>query len=243
MSSSESSFYSQDFSSETELISFLEKEKSLYADFILSKYFRTQPLQGQIHVHHIQPKHSNGTDDSWNLMKLTVEEHSLAHRLLYESYNNSYDYCAWCLMNDKTAEGMDAMRKQNQLKMKDNNVGFYNSEHQRELGSRIKKKREPYSRNSYIKTALKKGFVLQSNLTGSTVLIQPGECETLHKVLDLWLSHPELSQQNERWQDAPVKERFSLYTSLTRCLTGHRDRRSNKAVYSVAGWSILGIFL
>lgn len=36
-----------------------------------------------------------GTDDPFNLVKLTVEEHAEAHRLLFEKYNKWEDELAW----------------------------------------------------------------------------------------------------------------------------------------------------
>ena len=36
-----------------------------------------------------------GTDDSSNLIELTVEQHAEAHRLLYEQYGNWQDFVAW----------------------------------------------------------------------------------------------------------------------------------------------------
>jgi hypothetical protein len=47
------------------------------------------------HSHHIIPKHAGGTDASDNIARLTVEEHSEAHRLLYEKYNRWQDKLAW----------------------------------------------------------------------------------------------------------------------------------------------------
>lgn len=47
------------------------------------------------HKHHIIPKHMGGTDDSSNLIELTVEQHAEAHRILYETYGNPKDYAAW----------------------------------------------------------------------------------------------------------------------------------------------------
>jgi hypothetical protein len=47
------------------------------------------------HKHHIVPRHMGGTDDSSNLIELTVEEHAEAHRKLWEQYGNIKDYCAW----------------------------------------------------------------------------------------------------------------------------------------------------
>jgi hypothetical protein len=47
------------------------------------------------HNHHIIPKHMGGTDDPSNLIKLTVEEHANAHKLLWEEHGRWQDYVAW----------------------------------------------------------------------------------------------------------------------------------------------------
>lgn len=47
------------------------------------------------HVHHIIPKHMCGTDDPSNLVKLTIQEHADAHKLLYEQYGHWEDQIAW----------------------------------------------------------------------------------------------------------------------------------------------------
>jgi len=47
------------------------------------------------HKHHIIPKHAGGTDDPSNLVRLTVEEHAEAHRLLFEEHGRWQDKVAW----------------------------------------------------------------------------------------------------------------------------------------------------
>jgi hypothetical protein len=47
------------------------------------------------HVHHVIPRHMGGTDDPSNLVELTVEAHSEAHRKLFEEYGKVEDYVAW----------------------------------------------------------------------------------------------------------------------------------------------------
>lgn len=47
------------------------------------------------HKHHIIPRHMGGTDDPDNIIKLTVEEHALAHKKLYEQYGKIEDKLAW----------------------------------------------------------------------------------------------------------------------------------------------------
>jgi hypothetical protein len=47
------------------------------------------------HNHHIIPKHAGGTDAPENIVRLTPEEHSKAHRLLYEKYGRWQDKIAY----------------------------------------------------------------------------------------------------------------------------------------------------
>tara|TARA_B110000285_G_C14556602_1_gene351653 strand:- start:46 stop:462 length:417 start_codon:yes stop_codon:yes gene_type:complete len=47
------------------------------------------------HNHHIIPKHAGGTDAPDNIVRLTVAEHTEAHRLLYEKYGRWQDKLAW----------------------------------------------------------------------------------------------------------------------------------------------------
>lgn len=49
----------------------------------------------ETHIHHIIPKHAGGTDDSSNLVELTLEEHAQAHKELYEKYGRWEDKVAW----------------------------------------------------------------------------------------------------------------------------------------------------
>jgi len=47
------------------------------------------------HKHHIIPRHIGGTDDPENIVELTIEEHSVAHRKLYEEHGRWEDMLAW----------------------------------------------------------------------------------------------------------------------------------------------------
>ena len=47
------------------------------------------------HIHHIVPVHAGGTNDPSNLVELTIEEHALAHKLLYEQYGRYQDEVAF----------------------------------------------------------------------------------------------------------------------------------------------------
>lgn len=47
------------------------------------------------HKHHIIPKHIGGTNDTTNIVLLSVEEHAEAHMILYYLYRRNEDYLAW----------------------------------------------------------------------------------------------------------------------------------------------------
>lgn len=47
------------------------------------------------HKHHVIPKHMGGTDDPSNLVELTVEDHAIAHFVLYKMHGHWQDYIAW----------------------------------------------------------------------------------------------------------------------------------------------------
>ena len=50
------------------------------------------------HKHHIIPRHAGGTDESTNIIELTIEEHAEAHKKLFEQYGRKEDELAWkCL--------------------------------------------------------------------------------------------------------------------------------------------------
>lgn len=245
MKSQKCNFLKKCFLNERELLEFLQKENNTYALFILERYFRniSETEKKEFQFHHIQPKHSNGSDDCWNLIGLSLDEHCEAHKLLYECYNQKYDYSAWCMMTGKTKEGLNAIRKQNHLNMKIKNIGFYNSKLQSELAKRPKKQRKTYARNEFVLNALERGCILQSKITKTKIIFKPKECTNLSEILEKWLEHPEMSSYKCSWLKCLKKEKFSLYTALNRSLTGHRDKKTNKAVYSIAKWRILGIFL
>lgn len=64
----------------------------------------------QTHKHHIVPRHMGGTDDPSNLIELTIEEHALAHKALYEQFGKIEDKMAWLALSGKTQES-ERLRK------------------------------------------------------------------------------------------------------------------------------------
>lgn len=55
------------------------------------------------HTHHIIPRHMGGTNDPCNLIKLTVEEHAEAHRILYENHGFEEDRLDWLALSGQVS--------------------------------------------------------------------------------------------------------------------------------------------
>lgn len=125
--------------------------------------------------------------------------------------------------------------------MKENKIGFYNSELQSELGRRPKKKRDVYARNEYVLAALTRGFDLIHQKKGSIVNIGPQECSSLVSVVDKLMLNPLMSDKRQDWINSEKKEKTYVLTGLTRMLTGNIDKNTGKSVFSVMDWRILGI--
>ena len=62
--------------------------KKIYENLILRA--KTRTLDSYTEKHHIVPRCMGGTDDEENLVRLTPEEHYLAHQLLIKIYNGNY---------------------------------------------------------------------------------------------------------------------------------------------------------
>jgi hypothetical protein len=98
------------------------------------------------HIHHIIPRHMGGTDDPSNLIKLSIEEHAEAHRLLFEQHGHWQDEIAW-----KALSGQIDMSEVNRLKIQNSSKGKNNrwygigpmrgKKHREETKDKIKKAR------------------------------------------------------------------------------------------------------
>lgn len=71
------------------------------------------------HKHHIIPRHAGGSDDSSNLVELTIEDHAEAHRLLYIEHGRWEDRLAWLGLSGQIGkeEILSEIYKQNGLKL------------------------------------------------------------------------------------------------------------------------------
>jgi len=51
------------------------------------------------HLHHIVPKHMGGGNEPSNLVRLSIEEHAEAHKMLYEKFGIEADKIAWLTLS------------------------------------------------------------------------------------------------------------------------------------------------
>lgn len=104
-----------------------------------------------LHKHHIIPKHMGGTDDPSNLTELTIEEHSEAHRILYETYGKREDYLAWKGLSGKIGkdELMIELCALNSSRPGPLNP-FYGKQHTEETKRKISEKNKGHTYNKGI---------------------------------------------------------------------------------------------
>lgn len=67
----------ESISNRAQLIQYLLKQQNCYATFILERLDRNPDTlkPAKIQNHHIIPKYRGGSDEKWNFITLTVEEH------------------------------------------------------------------------------------------------------------------------------------------------------------------------
>lgn len=145
-------------------------------------------------------------------------------------------------MSGNTEQTLVEMRKANHKKMKENKIGFYNSEFQRQLGRRSKN-RAPKARHLFVIAALQRGFVLLHRATGAEILIQPRSCINVVQVVEIWMNHFLMAEEQEKWKDCENKARHTYVTRLTCLLTGSYNKKNNKRSFAIHNWSLKGIFL
>lgn len=80
--------------------------------------------------HHIVPRHSGGTNSKDNLIKLSLKDHILAHKIRYEVYGNKYDLSAYNYMTGQLGKAKRDICSVNGAKSKGRKL---TEEHKRKL--------------------------------------------------------------------------------------------------------------
>jgi group I intron endonuclease len=89
---------------------------------------KNRQLTGYTETHHIIPKCVGGTNDKWNLVKLTAREHFICHLLLCEIYpkNTKLRFALWNMCNVKR-------KHQNRFKVSSRLYNFIREEYSKNV--------------------------------------------------------------------------------------------------------------
>lgn len=125
----------------------MDYEKHYYA---LTNRASTRIIDGYTEKHHIKPKCLGGTDDGSNLVRLTPEEHYLAHQLLVKIYPSNRKLLFAARMMTVSAIGQRTKNKMyGWLKRKISEVG-----HSTDTREKIGKSHKGSKRSDEIKTKM-----------------------------------------------------------------------------------------
>lgn len=122
-----------------ELDLYLIKEKNVYIYFInFHKNKNYKNNHNPFEYHHIIPLYANGPDKKWNLIKLSVANHKIAHELLYLVYKNKEDLIALHFFKNLNNEAYKLPCQLSHEQQRLNKTGFFNSELQSKNGKKEK---------------------------------------------------------------------------------------------------------
>jgi hypothetical protein len=202
--------------------------------------FEKRALPPGFEMHHKIPKYSNGPDIPENLLPLSYEDHTLAHKLLYEVYGNYYDFCVYNMRIGKTKEAHHLFRQGVVNQMRELKQGRFNSENQKKCG--LKNKgivKRPHAKNPCILAAFEKGMFWISD-TGEEVHIPPRSLQSVSQLTEkLLFAFSEKHQHNFRVQGS----RSYPYCGINRILSGWHDPKTKKCLFRVGPWRLGGLYV
>jgi hypothetical protein len=241
-----------------EILSYFENTKNSYTCFILQKQNeqawlscaeqnennaslkKSTFLPPGFEMHHKIPKHVGGSDIEENLLPLSYDDHTHAHKLLYEVYGSHYDFCAWNMRIGKTAEANAAFRQGVVNQMRTLKQGRFDSENQRKCGQKNKGiVKKPHTKNKYIAAAFEKGMFWVLN-TGEEVHIPPGSMQSVSQLTEKLLFG--FDEKHQRHFETHGVRSYP-YVGINKILSGWRDSKTNKCMFCVGPWKLGGVFV
>lgn len=103
-----------------------------------------------MHKHHIVPRHMGGSDDSNNIIYLSVKDHAIAHAELYLKYGKHEDYVAF--------KGLKKQISKEQIFIETSRIGGLNNkgkpkslEHRLKISQSNSSPRKPYAEERKLK--------------------------------------------------------------------------------------------
>lgn len=219
-----------------ELRSFLLNEQNAYTLFI-QKHQNQQTFKNyalnETELHHIIPLYAKGPDKYWNIIRLSIKDHHLAHELLYKIYKNPEDLCSLNFKKKNYSKAYQLRTKVAHVSQRLNKTGFFNSEIQRKngiKGGKVKslKKRLTYYRkiSAFWKYLLNNQSVWLYKKTNFIMVINPNEC---------------LLPQEVAYKLLTYKPFWSIYKAKIQSFTSCLSRVVNKQRKSASGWVLIQI--
>lgn len=187
--------------------------------------------------HHIIPKHCGGSDDSWNLTKLTMEEHTSAHRLRWETYSDPNDSLALKGMQAQynTEEMIAARVKLSHEVQKREKRGRWDSTAQRERGLKGGAKQTAAKKEKYkdklsdtVKEFLSKKSVWQHEKNTQQTVFEPNQFSLVVELLEQLIVNTQDNESRDKLQNTA---KTTATGALARVIKGDR-----KTCY---GWKIV----
>lgn len=218
---------------EQDLNNFLAIDKNnIYVNFInLCKIKIYKTSEGPFEYHHIIPLYANGPNKQWNLIKLSIEDHIMAHTLLYKIYKNKEDLLALNFRKYIDKEVYKLRCTLSHDKQRLNKSGFFCSKVQQLNGQKGGKVKSINKQLSYIKKIIPewKAILCKEThwyykQTSYTLIIKPFECNLPSKITKKLFSYKPFVLNYKA-------NKQSFTSNLTRMVKGERK--------SVSGWILV----
>ena len=136
--------------------------------FVINSYYDiivNSSMATVYHKHHIIPKHMGGLDIESNLISLTVEEHTQAHKDLYDKYGKQQDYMAWkCLSGQLGKEEILLMRSKLGASQPGEKNPMFGKNHSQEAKEKMSDARVGVNYTKFWKTPISEVRANQNNL-------------------------------------------------------------------------------
>jgi len=169
------------------------------------------------HTHHIIPKHIGGTDDSNNLIELTIEEHAQAHFNLWKKFECIEDKIAWeCLSGRKLSEEERIILSKSGFEkflLDENKVIKWKNKISNTLTGKTQSEETRIKRSNSLKLAYKEGR--------KKVIINPNDARKRYYENNISQLMAEGRKNSEKWKQSVTSEEYKIKKTLA-------DPRSKK---------------
>jgi len=169
------------------------------------------------HTHHIIPKHMGGTDDSNNLIELTIEEHAQAHFNLWKKFECIEDKIAWeCLSGRKLSEEERIILSKSGFEkflLDENKVIKWKNKISNTLTGKTQSEETRIKRSNSLKLAYKEGR--------KKVIINPNDARKRYYENNISQLMAEGRKNSEKWKQSVTSEEYKIKKTLA-------DPRSKK---------------